>query len=461
MYANLYVFNICVQIMNKAKFYLEPKPSPNGEQAINMFYSVSGKRFKYYTGVRISIKDFQKECNTSNKIKPVKSTAPHSAAKNTQLVKMAAKVVSIVAEAKSIDLNVDYVREEMNSIFKPKHHKVAINLDKEPEIELTFITHFQKIIKDSETGKRLINTPSKAGQKFSFNAVKNYRTTLAAVKRFFNYVEIEDLSMEQINESFYNNFRSFCFDVEEKEISTFAGYVKDIKTIMKESKTIGFESSKFILPAYESDTIYLSSEQIDQIASLDLSNHNEITTVNRGGYTENVSYKTLEKVRDLFLIGAYTGLRFSDFSKLDINSIDKNFIKLKQVKTGARVVIPIMSKLRPILTKYPTELPTISNQKFNFYIKYVAELSGLTKIKEVKRTKGNKETIEKEPICNLISSHCCRRSYATNMFNAGFSPMLIMSATGHKTESSFLKYIRATSEDKANLLAEALLKSGM
>jgi hypothetical protein len=39
--------------------------------------------------------------------------------------------------------------------------------------------------------------------------------------------------------------------------------------------------------------------------------------------------------------------------------------------------------------------------------------------------------------------------------------MLIMSATGHKSEGNFLKYIRSTDEQKANLLAETFIKLGL
>lgn len=113
------------------------------------------------------------------------------------------------------------------------------------------------------------------------------------------------------------------------------------------------------------------------------------------------------------------------------------------------------------MAKYPNELPTISNQKFNDYIKHVAELAGLTQEQTMTNTKGNKPNNYKAPLYTLISSHSCRRSYATNMFKAGVPPMLIMSATRHKTESSFLKYIRATNEDKANLLAETFKKLGL
>ena len=226
---------------------------------------------------------------------------------------------------------------------------------------------------------------------------------------------------------------------------------------MTESNTPSFNTKDFITPTYEADTLYLRTSEIDKIESFDFSDYKKFINTNKG----KVSYLTLNKTRDLFLIGCYTGLRFGDFSKLDTKSIECNFINLKLTKTGSRVTIPIMKKLHPVLKKYPDIIPSISLTKFNIYIKHVAQLAGLTEAQTVKDTKGNTHNESTSPLYSLISSHCCRRSYATNMFKAGVPNMLIMSATGHKTETSFLKYIRANNDDKAKLLAETLEKLGL
>ena len=146
---------------------------------------------------------------------------------------------------------------------------------------------------------------------------------------------------------------------------------------------------------------------------------------------------------------------------LDETLVKGNFIKIKQTKTSGRVTIPIMSKLRTVLDKYPEALPTLSSQNFNDYFKIVGELAGLTDITKQTNHKGNTENVTFTPLYQLLSSHICRRSYATNMFKAGIPSMLIQSATGHKTESSFLKYIRASDDTKAQLLAKALQNLGL
>ena len=457
-------------VMAKPKFYLEPRPAGNSEkddksnpenavQAINMFYSFNGQRLQYYTGVRIAIKYFRPECNTSNSIKPIKSIAPFAEQENKRLAEMALKAVAIVTDAKGEDLNPKYVREQLDLIYKPKIQVIAPVI--EPELKYNFITFFEKVLNDTITGKRLITIGKNNGSRYTRNAYKNYGITLSAIKRYIKYMGIVDLPLDAVNKTFYEDFRYYCYNVERKEKSTFGGYIKDIKTVMSESNNPGFKTKDFIIPSYEADTLYLTVEQINKLTALDLSDKTKFHTYTKGNQAFKIGYPTLDRVRDLFLIGCYTGLRFSDFNTLDPQSIEGNFIKIKQIKTGSRVTIPIMSKLRPVLNKYPDSLPTISNQKFNDYIKFVAELAGLSETRKITDTKGNTENETAHLLYNLVTSHCCRRSYATNMFKAGVSPMLIMSATGHKTETSFLKYIRANNDDKAKLLAEALQKLGL
>lgn len=457
--------------MAKPKFYLEPRPTPNGKQAINMFYSFGGKRLQYYTGIRIDIKYFRPECNSSDTIKPVKSTAPYAAQYNAKLESIALDAVTIVSSTKAENLTVKYVRQELDELHKAK----TIETVQAPETNHDFISFFKQLIDDSKTGKRLISSGKSNGSRYSYNAIKNYAVTLAAVRRYMDYKNLKSISFEAINKAFYDDFRFFCYNVESKEKSTFGVYIKDIKTVMNESNAPGFDRKEFVSPAYEADTLYLTMDQINKIAALDLGDYTKYYTregtlrprktnaKSKGAQPkdERIGFETLDKVRDLFLIGAYTGLRFSDFSSLDLKSIEGSFIKIKQTKTGDRITIPIMSKLRPVLNKYPEALPSISNQNFNDYIKVVAKLAGLTEDREVKNSKGNTENKTTSPLYQLISSHACRRSYATNMFKAGIPPMLIMSATGHKTESSFLKYIRANNDDKAQLLAQALHKLGL
>jgi integrase len=436
------------------KFYLEPRKNQSGKLAINMFYSFYGERLQYYTGIRVEPGQYNAEDSKGNLInksdvnKLIKVPGSYGTIIKNNLKQIALDVQNIAntAKANKIPVTKELLRSELDKIHKHK--------DEEPQQAkaLDFIQFYEQLIDDSKSGARVMQKSTKAGQRFSHNAIKNYQSSLSAVKRYMRSNRLKKLKFAEINKEFYESFKAFCYSPgENKEISTFAGYIKDIKSVMNEAREAGVQNhdghkaTSFLMPSYVSDTKALTLEEVDQIHALDLSGN-----------------PRMDKIRDLFLIGCYSALRFSDFVNLKVENISDGFIRLRQIKTGGLVTIPIMQRLQRVLDKYQGTLPApVSNQEFNRVIKEVVKAAGLDYEVEVKNFTGGKAKIERKPICDLVSSHTARRSYATIMFKKGVSPMLIMSATGHKTESSFLKYIKANNEDKAVLMAEALKRLGL
>jgi integrase len=153
----------------------------------------------------------------------------------------------------------------------------------------------------------------------------------------------------------------------------------------------------------------------------------------------------------MFIIGCDTGLRFSDLSRLTKDNINSdNTISIKTQKTGKVVVIPMTPRVKTIFEKYNYVLPdSISNQKYNEYLKDIARRANLKEPISTTRTiKGMlvTRTVEK---WELVTSHTARRSFATNAFLADVPAIAIMKITGHKTESAFMKYIKMTAKDNA------------
>jgi integrase len=88
----------------------------------------------------------------------------------------------------------------------------------------------------------------------------------------------------------------------------------------------------------------------------------------------------------------------------------------------------------------------------NEYIKKVGEIAKINEMTMSSITRGGmieKTTTEKY---KLISTHTARRSFATNLFLADVPAITIMKITGHKTDKSFLRYIRISQEENANKL---------
>lgn len=108
-----------------------------------------------------------------------------------------------------------------------------------------------------------------------------------------------------------------------------------------------------------------------------------------------IPIERLNRARDLFLFGSYTGLAYVDLMSLQRKHIEYNpvskihYIKKKRVKTGKLSIIPLFKPTRELLIKWLGDwerltaeeklVPQISNQKYNDYLKEVAALCGIQK----------------------------------------------------------------------------------
>ena len=97
-------------------------------------------------------------------------------------------------------------------------------------------------------------------------------------------------------------------------------------------------------------------------------------------------------------------------------------------------------------------MPQVSNVKFNVQIKEIARLTGLTELVKVTHKKGNTILEDIRPKYAWVTSHTCRRSFCTNEYLAGTPMDLIMTVSGHKTEKSFRRYIKADKLQKAQMI---------
>lgn len=253
----------------------------------------------------------------------------------------------------------------------------------------------------------------------------------------------KSLHFDYINLDFYDLYLDYAKKQGYSQ-NTIGNHIKNIKVFMREAfergltKNVTFKSSKFKKLEEESQSIYLSTKELSRFENLDLSGNHR-----------------LDKVRDLFVVGCYTGLRFSDLKQLNIENINKHHkvIKVRTQKTDETVIIPINSIVSGIIDKYQGNLPTaISNEKMNLYLKELAELAEFNEPVEIIATKGGERVREVFKKSELVTVHTARRSFATNAYLAGVPTISIMKITGHRTEKSFLKYIKITQEDNANKL---------
>lgn len=156
------------------------------------------------------------------------------------------------------------------------------------------------------------------------------------------------------------------------------------------------------------------------------------------------------KVRDLFLVLVFTGLRFGDAVRISKSWIRGEFLFINTQKTGEKVSIPLHPRLKEVLKKYEYDLKPlkISNQKFNDYVKDLCKEAGITDLIEiVKYEKGIKKYLT-FPKYQLIASHTGRRTFITNSILAGIPLPVIQKITGHRKLTTLQKYVEIADENK-------------
>lgn len=257
------------------------------------------------------------------------------------------------------------------------------------------------------------------------------------------------INYESINLEFLEKFQRFLYSEPRLlSVNYSLKLIQNLKLFLNEAKELeyhnndAYKSRKFTIKKEEITHIYLTLEELERM------------------YNEDLKEKPkLERVRDTFIVGCFTGLRFSDFTKLQPQHFKKigdvEVLEIVTQKTNQKVTIPIHPKVQSILKKYDGIMPRpISNQKMNEYLKDLGELVKINDDIVISRTKGGQRTEEVFKKYDLISSHTARRSFATNSFKAGVPSISIMKITGHTTEKSFLQYIKISSEENAVLMAQ-------
>jgi len=154
---------------------------------------------------------------------------------------------------------------------------------------------------------------------------------------------------------------------------------------------------------------------------------------------------------ELFLIGCYTGLRFSDYSRLKPENLATfdglSVLTIETRKTKKRVYVPILAPVKAILEKHGGVPPAgISNQKMNTYLKELARLAGIVEQIQVNSVRGAQRIQTVVEKCDLISTHTARRSFASNEYlravKEGRSFRPIMDILGMSKEATFLRYVK-------------------
>ena len=427
----------------KVNFYLK---NPKGDYETWIYCKIryQGYELKLYTDKKIKPEFWNAETQT---VRQTKKFANHSEY-NQWLKNIADRADKL--ERDWINENSD--KEEITPIppttLKEALRKYLSKPTKGEKIEQskkTFWGYYENFVNRMYSGTR---THLDKGTPLSVKTIYQFDNLKRHLQNFEKKTGYK-LSFENITLDFYKKYVDYLTLTLKLAPNTIGKQITNIKVFMREALEDGlttnnvFSHRKFKSISSKSDTVYLSLPEIKELQSLDLS--------------KDPRY---DRVRDVFVVGCFTGLRFSDLIKISPHNIVDGMIEVNQTKTGSAVVIPLVKDVIDILNKYNNKLPKISNQKYNEYLYDVCEKCELLKtVITVNEIRGGKKITKDLPKYEFITSHTARRSFATNEYKAGdLDVSEIMAITGHTTEKSFYKYIRETPKETANRIKEKFIQ---
>ncbi|MCO5238114.1 MAG: site-specific integrase [Chitinophagaceae bacterium] len=422
--------------MADVNFYLDNVNEKTKTANIRLRYKFNGRTLNFSTGQTVALKDWSaKKQRVKSKTLTTKDGKYNLNDLLTNLRKECTTAYNSMIET---GIPTPAMIKEKLQAFIDKHHHAEIV----EQSRTTFLNLLERFITGEIKHKGRDKAP---------NTIKTYNTLkghLIAFQKKNKALYPDGLDFKNIDLDFYYKYTSFL-KRKGLGVNAVSKDIQILKVIMREAIDLEltdnarFMNKKFAVNRIETDAVYLADKDILTLYNYDLTNN-----------------KRLEQVRDLFVFGCHVGLRFSDYSTVqpeNIVQIDgEYYIKLITKKTNDLVIIPCNPIVLQIFKKYennPNRLPkTISNQKFNDYIKEACKAAGLTET-------GRLSTNPKAELWECISSHTARRSFATNLYLDGFPTLDLMKITGHKTEKAFLKYIRIGKLDTAKRLNEHIKKN--
>ena len=270
--------------------------------------------------------------------------------------------------------------------------------------------------------------------------IKTYNTIKGQVT-VRNFIEIFSkekgckITFDIIDEEFFELLRDYSYQTKEIKQNYFCKIIKVLKSFLNWATDKGYNSTrnfeKFKASDHDIDIIYLSFEELMKL------------------YNKDMKSDKLSQVRDFYCMGCFTGLRFSDLSKLHLANISDDHIVISIQKTKTQNhAIKLNKYAKEILNKYKgtiyEPLPVISSQKFNEYIKDCCELAEINQSFTTHWFVGNQKKSLTQPKHRFITSHTARKTFITNSLLLGMEPKAIKKIANIKKDAVLDKYMKVT-----------------
>ncbi|RTY96049.1 site-specific integrase [Flavobacterium sp. GT3R68] len=381
------------------------KTNQKGLCPLNCRITFNKERKQFSTGLFVNPKYW------GNKLQKVNTQDSNHKFINAQIEKIEIKIknIALVLQLQGADCTLDNIYNKY----------IGVEIKKKEHILSYYKQYLTKI-------KKLVGLEIKESTYKKFVYVGTHLESFIKWK-----FKKSDFPLEELNLQFLDYFDYYLKTEKGQEQITINKTIQRLRAPIKQAISEGYLArDPFVL--HKSKTVrkvvtFLTTEELQTLEEAVL------------------QQKRLCIIQDLFIFCCYTGLAFTEMTHLEKQNIQVgfdgiNWIQMKREKTQRQISIPILPKAQEIIDKYSNEkklvFPSISNQKFNSYLKEIAEITGIEK---------------------RLTHHIARKTFASTVLLFNDVPMEIVSELlGHSnmtiTQESYGKIVqKKVSEAMSNL----------
>lgn len=378
----------------------------NNKLPIYLNYTLAGRRLRLSTGLFINPN------NWDSKKQRVKTKEPQYSQINDELTLYRERLHNAVLASKlgNKPLTLEYLKKELTglNIFGAT---VALGYDTE--------SYFWRAY--SEFTEKSTNKGAET--------LKNYQNTAEHIRKFVKDYDL-DLRFSSIDKSFTDKLHRYFFKDLKITRNTAGKHLKNLKAFLNFCYERKYTENAFFkeIEVFKDlqTIIYLELEEIKALKDLELND------------------KTYSEVRDFFLFGCFTGLRYSDISKITKSLVQGDFLVFTSQKTKLPQRTYLSRYAIEILEKYDYSMPSIAIQTVNEYIKKIAAAAGLTRPITKVRYIGVERVEDEKPLHEFISTHIAKKTFITLFFREGGRIDSIQQTTGNRDRDTLKHYLEFT-----------------
>jgi site-specific recombinase XerD len=398
--------------------------------------SVSGTSIFLYTGVSIETEHWdKKKCFVRPYVGKTTTTRVLRILKELEI-----SILDLIDQYKYGRPKLTFVEleEKLQELVESPHNKYNKEKKQSVVTKESFNSFFDHFYNDCANGIRL--TPKR--QRLKPTALSTYDNSRSLFTKF-QKEKGYDIALSDFKQEYIDAFSDYIINDLELAMNTHSKAMMEIMQVIKYAvKLKKLPSSRlseleFDTRREETDSIYLKESEVIELLQV-----------------KDFDEPIHEMVRDVFVIGCFTGMRFSDYTTIDTAAIQENRLSFIQQKTGGRVTLPIHPVVNTILNKYNYQLPEVpKNNVFNQILKQIGAKMPSLQVSFTRQVTYKRElqTIVKKKY-EFLQTHTARRSFCSNEYLKGTDPLVIMAISGHKSHKSFMRYIKVSGDEFADKL---------